>query len=66
MESGEEDPEERRKRMAAEQSGADIGTLLGLAVGAVTALTREEREAYEQEENNEYYVHNETQWRQSM
>lgn len=55
----EEDPEERRKRMEAEQNGSDLGTALGLAIGAVMALTEE------QEEVNEYYVEEET-WQQSL
>ena len=55
----EEDPEERRKRMEAEQNGSDLGTALGLTIGAVMALTEE------QEEVNEYYVEEET-WQQSL
>ena len=50
----EEDPEERRKRIEAEQNGSDLGAALGLAIGAVMALTEE------QEEVNEYYVEEET------
>jgi hypothetical protein len=56
----EEDPEERRKRMEAEQNGSDLGAALGLTIGAVMALTTEE-----QEECNEYYVEEET-WQQTM
>ena len=55
----EEDPEERRKRIEAEQNGSDLGAALGLAIGAVMALTEE------QEEVNEYYVEEET-WQQTM
>ena len=55
----EEDPEERRKRIEAEQNGSDLGAALGLAIGAVMALT------VEQEEVNEYYVEEET-WQQTM
>jgi hypothetical protein len=45
--------------MEAEQNGSDLGTALGLAIGAVMALTEE------QEECNEYYVAEET-WQQTM
>lgn len=55
----EEDPEERRKRIEAEQNGSDLGAALGLAIGAVMALTEE------QEEVNEYYVEEEI-WQQTM
>ena len=55
----EEDPEERRKRIEAEQNGSDLGAALGLTIGAVMALTEE------QEEANEYYVEEET-WQQTM
>ena len=55
----EEDPEERRKRIEAEQNGSDLGAALGITIGAVMALTEE------QEEVNEYYVEEET-WQQTM
>ena len=55
----EEDPEERRKRIEAQQNGSDLGAALGFAIGAVMALTEE------QEECNEYYVEEET-WQQTM
>lgn len=55
----EEDPEERRKRIEAEQNGSDLGAALGLTIGTVMALTEE------QEEVNEYYVEEET-WQQTM
>ena len=58
MDDGE-DPEERRKRIEAEQNGSDLGAALGLAISAVMALTGE------QEEVNEYYVEEET-WQQTM
>ena len=54
-----EDPEERRKRIEAEQNGSNLGAVLGLAIGAVMAMTEE------QEEANEYYVEEET-WQQTM
>ena len=55
----EEDPEERRKRIEAEQNGSALGVALGLTIGTVMALTEE------QEEVNEYYVEEET-WQQTM
>ncbi len=55
----EEDPEERRKRIEAEQTGSNLGAALGLAIGTVMALTEE------QEEVNEYYVEEEI-WQQTM
>ena len=46
-----EDEEERRKRIAAEQNGSDIGTLLGLTVGLIAdAISKEENIEYEDEE----------------
>lgn len=54
-----EDPEERRKRIEAEQNSSTLGAALGLAIGTVMALTKE------QEEVNEYYVEEET-WQQTM
>ena len=54
-----EDPEERRKRMEAEQNSSNLGAALGLAIGTVMAMTEE------QEEANEYYVEEET-WQQTM
>ena len=46
-----EDEEERRKRIAAEQNGSDIGTLLGLTAGLIAgAISKEENIEYEDEE----------------
>ncbi len=46
-----EDEEERRKRIAAEQNGSDIGTLLGLTAGLIAgAISKEENTEYEDEE----------------
>ena len=36
---GSEDPDERRKRIEAQQNGANFGAIIGLAVGAVSAIT---------------------------
>lgn len=46
-----EDAEERRKRIQAEQTGADIGAVLGLAVGAAMALSENENEEVYEENN---------------
>lgn len=46
-----EDEEERRKRIAAEQNGSDIGTLLGLTAGLIAdAISKEENIEYEDKE----------------
>lgn len=36
-----EDPEERQKRIQAEQAGSNVGTILGLAIGAAMVLTKQ-------------------------
>jgi len=50
---GSEDPEERRKRIEAEQNASNLGAVIGLAVGAITAIsdadTTEETETEETE-----------------
>lgn len=44
-----EDEEERRKRIAAEQNGSDIGILLGLTAGLIAgAISKEENIEYEE------------------
>ena len=52
------DPEERRRRMEAEQAGANLGMVIGLAMVATMALTEEE-EIEEQEYINERYAEEE-------
>jgi len=42
IEDDSEDPDERRKRIEAEQAGSNVGTILGLAIGAAMALTNDE------------------------
>lgn len=59
------DPEERRRRIEAEQAGSNLGTVLGLALGAAMALTEEE-EIDEQEELNERYAEEEYRREQGM
>ena len=60
-----DDPEERRRRIEAEQAGANLGAVLGLTIGAVMARTEEE-EIEEQEELNERYAEEENEWQQSL
>lgn len=53
----DEDDEESYRRIQAEQEAKNIGAVIGVAAGAATALTKEEREKMkiqEQEEYNEY------------
>ena len=60
-----DDPEERRRRIEAEQAGANLGTVLGLAIGAAMALTKED-EFEEQEYINERYAEEEYRREQEM
>jgi len=48
IEDDSEDPDERRKRIEAEQAGSNVGTILGLAIGAAMALTEHPSPAEEQ------------------
>ena len=65
IETDPEDPEERRRRIEAEQAGSNLGTVLGLALVAAMAMTEEE-EIEEQEELNERYAEEENDWHQTM
>ena len=47
-EDDSEDPEERRKRIEAEQTGSNAGAILGLAIGAAMSLTETESPAEQQ------------------
>ena len=48
-----ENEEERRKRIAAEQNGIDIGTLLGLTAGMIAgAISKEENNEYEEPDDS--------------
>lgn len=51
--------------MEAEQNGSDLGTVIGLTIGSIMALTTEEQEIHDEQEFNEYYVEEET-WQQTM
>lgn len=59
------DPEERRRRIEAEQAGANLGAVLGLTIGAAMALSEEE-EIEEQEYINERYAEEENKWQQTL
>ena len=59
IEDDSEDPEERRKRIEAEQAGSNVGAILGLAIGAAMALTEhpsaEEQQTIQDEQDfNEF------------
>ena len=57
IEDDSEDPEERRKRIEAEQAGSNVGAILGLAVGAAMALTEtntEEQTIQDEQDFNEF------------
>ena len=59
IEDDSEDPEERQKRIQAEQAGSNVGTILGLAIGAAMALTEtqppEEQQTIQDEQDfNEF------------
>ena len=70
-----EDEEERRKRIAAEENGANIGAVLGVVIGAAMALSQDESETEEQviqneQDYNEFVAELETEeeynWQQAM
>lgn len=44
-----EDPEERRKRIEAEENSSNIGALIGLTVGVVSGLTHSDEYVSESE-----------------
>lgn len=59
IEDDSEDSEERRKRMDAEQAGSNVGTILGLAIGAAMVLTEtqspgEQQSIQDEQEFNEF------------
>ena len=60
-----DDPEERHRRIEAEQAGANLGAVLGLTIGAAMVLTEEE-EIEEQEYINERYAEEENKWQQTL
>ena len=74
IEDNSEDPDERRKRIEAEQAGSNVGTILGLAVGAAMALTEtktEEQAIQDEQDFNEFLAELEAEeddhnWQQYM
>ena len=75
IEDDSEDPDERRKRIEAEQAGSNVGTILGLAIGAVMGLTEadptEEQVIQDEQDFNEFLAELEAEeeehtWQQAM
>lgn len=74
IEDNSEDPDERRKRIEAEQAGSNVGTILGLAIGAAMALTEtktEEQTIQDEQDFNEFLAELEAEeeehtWQQAM
>ena len=61
----DEDPEEKRRRIQAQEEAANFGAARGIAAGIAVALTREEQEIMEQESCNEHRAEQEL-WQQTM
>ena len=53
LDDDSEDAEEKRRRMEAKMEGENIGVLLGLAAGAAIALTQNEEQPTQQEDNQQ-------------
>lgn len=75
IDDGSEDEEDRRKRIAAEENGSNIGAVLGVAIGAAMALTQNESKTEEQmilkeQDYNEFIAELEAEeeydWQQAM
>ena len=74
IEDDSEEPDERRKRIEAEQAGSTVGTILGLAIGAAMALTEtktEEQAIQDEQDFNEFLAELEAEeeehtWQQAM
>lgn len=47
LSSDDEDPEERKKRIEAQENGEALGALLGLAVGAISEISEENNDEFE-------------------
>ena len=56
LDDGEEDAEERYRRIQAEQEAKNIGTFIGLVAGVAMVLTQEEQSATEQQRAEEQQV----------
>ena len=50
LDNDSEDAEEKRRRMEAKMEGENIGVLLGLAAGAVIALTQKEEQQNDEQQ----------------
>ena len=53
LDDGDEDAEERYRRIQAEQEAKNIGTVIGLVAGVAMVLTQEEQSATEQQRAEE-------------
>ena len=56
LDDGDEDAEERYRRIQAEQEAKNIGTVIGLLAGVAMVLTQEEQSATEQQRAEEQQV----------
>lgn len=56
LDDGDEDAEERYRRIQAEQEAKNIGTVIGLVAGVAMVLTQEEQSATEQQRAEEQQV----------
>ena len=56
LDDGNEDIEERYRRIQAEQEAKNIGTVIGLVAGVAMVLTQEEQSATEQQRAEEQQV----------
>ena len=61
----DEAPEEKRRRIQAQEEAENFGAALGIVAGIAVALTQEEQEIMEQESCNEYCAEQEL-WQQTM
>lgn len=50
METDSDDPEERRKKLEAQQAGSNLGTVIGLAVSAAMVLNTDREDVIHEEE----------------
>lgn len=48
-ETDSDDPEERRKKLEAQQAGSNLGAVIGLAVGAAMALNTDREDVIHEE-----------------
>ncbi len=55
IENDSDDPEERRKKIQAQQVGSDLGAVLGLAIGAVAAMSEHNEKTVEEATEEIHY-----------